>query len=366
MLSKSTISDISELDRLKATWNSLASADPRARLCNSFSWVESWIQYYWVPDYILLVVVIKAGDRPVALLPLYFNTYHNKVMFLGAGEPEQSEVASEYLDFLIDAGSLDQGIIYSFIIDHHNSLSRSTFEFTNCLDSSHVVHIAKSLTAVHYRVTGKRFQIDLGKRFEEISKNFSKNHRKKSREIFNRFNNSKDLEFHSLPDENFERNWEILRSLHTQDWLSRGKLGAFSDTAFNQFHKHMYDNHPDVKQFFFSLTRGGKTISINHYYQFKDTVYFYATGSDKANNKSLSPGILLHNLCIASLSGQQLVYDFMKGAINGSYKQKFCKSSGCFYTITIYSQDFPGKIRYFVHKIKRALLNFKQQSGTVK
>lgn len=331
---------------MESTWRLLGDRDSNANLFNSFEWIECWIEHYWQPDYRLNLVLIEAGESVLALLPLYFNPEKNALMFLGTGEAETAEVASEYLDFLVDPGNVTETDLLDFIAGYLQSLSVYNFLFVNCLHTSLVFSVTQRLKRRVFELSGLQFRLFLNKTFDELAGGFSRNFQKKSREIINRFNKTEGLQFHPLSNEQFEQNWARLRDLHTRNWRDKGRLGAFHAEVFNTFHQRMHERHPAIAQQFAALYSGDTPIAINHYYEYRGAYYFYLTGAEKDQYARISPGLLLHTLCIRQLSGSNYWYDFLKGSLRGSYKAKFCKSSGEFFTIKVFARGPFNTLRY--------------------
>ena len=363
MLTTSTHTDIKEFKQLENHWNTLFVSNPNATLFNSFEWIENWIHHYWISNYSLKITIVYDNEDATALLPLYLNRRDNRIRFLGSGEPECCEVASEYLDFLLNMNYTEQHSIHRFIADFLQSNYSAPIELVNCLGSSHAFQISENCRNSIRVPSGKRYQINLNDQFEGISSCFSKNYKKKSNQILNRFDKSESLKFEKLLTENYEAHWLTLKKLHTEDWVSRGKPGAFADEKFNSFHNRMHKFYPQIEQVFYILSDNNEAISINLYYKFNNTFYFYATGSNKSYG-ALSPGLLLHSLCIRSLAGEQFLYDFMKGALKKSYKQKFCKSDGVFNSITIFNCKSSGRVRHLLSQLKSCYSKLKYRVKT--
>jgi len=327
---------ISDFYDLQDSWNQVFENSPESTFFNSFAWTESWIFCYWKPVYSAHIVVILQNGEPVALLPFYFNVDYRKWMLLGTGEPESGEVATEYVDFLVSSKLEDKDEIDRIISKELEPLLNRGIEIRNCMASSHIYRFAKLYKNSVFRRCGSKFQLNLNASFDEILQSFSKNHRKKTREILNRFSNRPELTFLPPCEKNFEENWSLLQELHTHDWQRKGKPGAFYAESFDKFHRHMYRNYPEIKQLFASLKFNDKPIAVNFYYEFRNVLYYYQSGSDKQQYGQLSPGILLHTLCIDSLCNELLVYDFLKGPLGTTYKEKFTSRGENFYNITMY------------------------------
>ncbi len=351
MLNFRLLTDPGDISSLEPTWRLLGDKDSGANLFNSFEWIECWLEHYWQPDYRLNLVLVETNNSVVALLPIYFNPQQNALMFLGTGEAETAEVASEYLDFLIDASNVTEKDLLDFIAGYLQSLSGYNFLFVNCLRTSHVFKVCERMKRNVFELSGLQFRLLLDKPFDELAAGFSKNFQKKSREIINRFNKADGLRYQPLSNEQFEQNWTRLRDLHTRNWNEKGRPGAFQADVFNAFHMSMHERYPAISQHFAALYSGETAIAINHYYEYRDAYYFYLTGAEKDQYARISPGLLLHTLCIRQLSGMHYWYDFLKGSARASYKAKFCSSTEAFFTIKVFAGNPFNFLRYL-----RALL----------
>lgn len=353
MFSKRIITELDDFISLKEDWDALAEIDTKATLFNSFAWIENWIKHYWAIDYKLNVIVIEVCQKPLAILPLYLDSKKKTILFLGTGEPEISEVCSEYLDFIVDRELAESDKTYSYIASCLREFSAPSIEFTNCFRDSHVFAVAALVDCVSCVETGNQYTLQLESISHSDDIGTSTRQKKNTRQLMSRYNRNKKLSANILIESNYQKHWEILKNLHQQDWQSRGKSGALLVEVFSEFHNAMHDEHPEILQFFSSLSHGDEVISIHHYYKYKDVLYFYLTGTVKTDFKRLSPGMMLHVLSLSKLSGEKIFYDFMKGSGNGSYKEKLCERGDSFYTITIHSRNVLGQLRLFKDRLRK-------------
>ena len=358
MLKSTIYTKLSDIPGLRESWDSILAEDPTSTVFNSFAWIDSWIHCYWQAGYSLRISIIHNNNQPVALLPLYFNNNHGKWMILATGEAEESEISTEYADFIISEDQANQDPVDQVILSELKHLAKNGFEFSNCLASSHVYRFANFFKNSIYRTNGNRFELDLNVTFEDLMQSFSKNHRKKTREILNRYKANQGITFTQLSEKMFTQNWDTLRELHTLDWQRRGKTGAFSTPFFSAFHHYMHEKYPEVKQLFALIKFNDTPIAVNHYYRFRDYFHFYQSGSDKQQFARLSPGILLHTLCIESLCENQQVYDFMMGPIGPTYKEKFCQRGEKLHNITIYGNGLGQFVKCRVTRLLRSCNKF--------
>src|SRR5690606_6370421 len=114
-------------------------------------WNACWLRHYWRPDYKLRVVVLEREGQPAGLLPLYFNSSHRAWFFVGSGEPEVAEVASEYLDFLAASEDEGEGLLAAMA----NCLVEwpGPLELRNCVAGSRAANVLARLRRVRSLTT---------------------------------------------------------------------------------------------------------------------------------------------------------------------------------------------------------------------
>lgn len=359
MLSIVNYTDTRDFARLGDAWRKLMAADTGAGLCNSFAWAENWLHHFWLPHYALRLTLVMDGDEPVALLPLYHDRREGRVRFLGSGEPEHCEVASEYLDFLVDPAYQDQQALYATMAGFLETGLDAPVEMVNCLENSHARRVCRQCRYYLEMPVGRRFRLDLARSFEELCQDFSRNQRRKSRELLNRFDRQDSLHFKRLPDRDYAVNWQTLKRLHTRAWNERGETGAFVDEKFNRFHHRLHREQPQLEQRFYCLLEGDEPVAINHYYEFHNTLHFYTSGADR-HAATHSPGTLLHLLCLRALSGNPGFYDLMKGSLEGSYKNRFCESDATLFDLVVFPRKLGGRSRHAAARMRRLASRIKR------
>ena len=358
LFSKRVISSIEEFYDLEAVWQGLSANNSELSLFNSFAWNESWIRCYWTNYYELNVVIIESSNQVVAILPLYRNKKEKSLLFLATGEPEFSEVSSEYLDFIVEAEKKDE--LYQYIADYLVACDVSYIGFVNCASGSHVLSVSALIPMKVVVKTGRKFRMKLSSEFDSNNVGVSIRQKKNNRQLLNRFENVDELSCEVYKIDEYAKRWEALKGLHQKDWKSRGCDGALISREFNDFHQYMHDNYQEITQLFSSLSFDGEVISIHHYYKYKNILYFYLTGTLKSTHRRLSPGMMLHLLCLANLTGEETCYDFMKGGSQASYKEKFCEAEGGFYSITIFCAGLVGRASFYRYKFLAWLKSIKR------
>ncbi len=361
------IDSVAQFSSLERGWDKLLPHSKNPTVFNTSAWASCWLQIYWQPDYTLQIIVVEAGDDIVALLPLYIQRQSGTCWFVGSGEPEAEEVASEYLDFIVHEDHANSAALASCITAQLDTLKKYRLQFVNCCASSYVVNFLRNHRRALHAVVGNVYKLPIKQDFAATSLRFSKNQQKKARQCLNRFNAAPDLEYVSFHDTAFEESWHSLQTLHQQDWTSRGKAGAFHSGKFSNFHALMHSEYPQIKQAFVELKQQDATLAIHHFYILGASYYFYLAGTEKKREARLSPGLMLHALTMQDLSGQEVIYDFLKGATgNSSYKAKFCGSGEPFYDITVFEDSARGVYRYWLTRLKNHVRKMRSANTTHK
>jgi CelD/BcsL family acetyltransferase involved in cellulose biosynthesis len=337
---------------LQDDWNALLAYSSNATVFNTFAWASCWLETYWRDDYALRIILIEAEGSLVALLPLYIQKSSNSCWFIGSGEPEAEEVASEYLDFIVHRDHAGSAVLATHINIELQALSHYRLILVNCCASSYAANLLRVHRRAFYKVTGAVYKLPIEDTFAATAKHFSKNQLKNARQCLNRFNVAPELEYLPFHSTEFETNWQALQQLHQKDWTARGKPGAFHSVRFSRFHCLMHEKFPEITQAFVALRLNDEWLAIHHFYVFGEHYCFYVAGTEKDRESRLSPGLMLHVLAMQQLSGTGAKYDFLKGGTNNSYKAKFCRAGDAFYTITVFEQSMRGSVRHALACLK--------------
>jgi len=150
--------------------------------CNLFDkieWVKCWSKVYWQPAWKLNVYVFYDERKLVGYAPFYIKPANrwfdiNILSPLGQGEPEVSEVASEYTDIIIAPGY--ENTILARLHENLQNLSIDKIEWQAILDDSNIKTLVTELFCVSLAPSHNRYII---KRLNWSLKALSKNTRKR-------------------------------------------------------------------------------------------------------------------------------------------------------------------------------------------
>tara|TARA_R110001599_G_scaffold265265_1_gene465972 strand:- start:204 stop:1274 length:1071 start_codon:yes stop_codon:yes gene_type:complete len=319
-----------QLVNYKHEWENLCVHNADS-LFSSPDWILNWINIYWQPSWKLHTLIGFRGDLLVALLPFYLqkspNIFSiNCLLPLGQGEPEESEICSEYQDVLFNKNDTE---LFQSVIGQIKNIPYDTIQFRNLLPCSNWSKLVKHLPHNTIRATGQRYCISKKSIPPWV---LSKNNKKKLNASKNKLA-SIGATFKWVSGDKFMDYWPILRDFHQHRWENKGKNGAFSSDEFSKFH-HLYSRTNKIK--FSIIEIDNLPIAINYYLLSNNYLYFYQSGWDQKNYSKLSPGFALHVWSIQNNFADN--YDFMVGGHSDSYKKRYgCNNIQDIISITVYN-----------------------------
>jgi len=289
-------------------------------LFNSIEWVEVWLNIYWLKHWELSFIAVYHCKTLIAIAPFYLQKpkrwYQPRILFpLGQGEPEVSEILSEYCDILITPGYEDA--VLSELSRKLKSLHVDQIIWRVALTDSNIAKLLQKTYQYNPVASHARYIIE---RANWSLTALSKNTRSRYKRSINQLKKL-NARFCWVDEKDFEKFTRILTEYHQTRWQGKGKDGAFAHPDFQAFHQNFRKttNQKAVKMS--AIIVNGQPIAINYYLVDDSTLYFYQCGWDEENYAKISPGFALHLWSIEQCNHQY--YDFMMGGLNDSYKAKF-------------------------------------------
>lgn len=337
------IDNIEELTQLSTQWEALNNAYSQTPLFTSPIWILNWFEVFWQKHWHLCTYAGYKNKKLIAILPFYYQSSskflpQKELFFLGQGEQESAEVASEYLDIIThpdyeaDAISFFQSTLNGDLVDSFNARA-----------IAHDSTILKALPDTVKVPNGTQFII---KRSNWQITNLSKNTRNKIRRFQNRCLKER-ITCRWVNTEEKENMWQLMSQFHQKRWQSKGALGAFSKPIFHIFHSLLLSSEEQTQ--ISVMCKGPKVIAINYYLLDKKHLYFYQSGWDDDNHSNLSPGFNLHIWSIEN--SEQEYYDFMMGKSEKSYKSMFNTDQNKLYKIVLNYHPIKRLVNRVIQKI---------------
>lgn len=355
---------------LKSCWRSLLLDQSHLSFFLSWEWMHTWWHHYAAINDKLCIFIFEEGYEIIGIAPLYIQN-NKTIRFIGTGEPESEEVASEYLDIIcsIDntkpivkllSSRLNRKLQTVFTLEVNNYIKNSAIDKTLAL--------IKGKFWQHISLSGVRYQAYLANGFENYQRNCSKSLIKKLTRHKNKFQlhlNGRITPYHSR--EKYVDGLNILSSLHSKRWENKGLSGAFTSEKFINFHHQfcLYAIEYDWLQIY-TLEAKDKTIAAIYNISFQETTYFYQMGIDTDFKPNLSPGFLIHFLLIEqSANEKKHFYDLMKGNEEDSYKSNISDVHTKMFNAIILKKNkfnFFRILKLQVKKLKGFIINGKTVS----
>ena len=311
------ISSFEHLSALEEQWHELNFRANHDCLFTSPLWVLSWYKIFWKKGWNLHCFTAFNHEKLIALLPFYYQYSASPIkqkhlFFLGQGEKETAEVATEYPDILIEP-SYKAEILAS-------CKSHLTFELFDSFTARAVQEHANilKLFSQHKKQIGFQYIIDKENwAITKLSKNSQSKHKRLTKKL-----TDKNATFSWVSTVDYDTHLQVMRNFHQARWKKKHQPGAFSEPEFNAFHKLLLASmylESTIK--ISTLTLESEIIAVNYYLVSGNTLHFYQSGWDEERYSNLAPGFALHLWSLQN--SPESHYDFMLGAFNDSYKDKF-------------------------------------------
>lgn len=330
------IATSSQLEAIAPEWEALTARSDEDEPMRSPTWVRAWWRCFGERRR-LRVVTLRQGARLVGVVPLCLRTIWlapgvriRRLDLLPSGEPEEEEIASEYLGPIVERG-LEQPVAEAFAELLAGDEIGAWDELVLPALSVHGPMVSilngacERLGAVKLAITGGAPYIPLPASWDEYLAALPASHRRLVRSSLRAFDRwtggHAELKVARTGHELAEGS-AVLRELHGARWRSAGKAGVFAADRFREFHQHVM---PEL------LSRGalelmwlcahGEPVASLYNLVWRDKVYFYQSGRRIGLPSGVRVGVVMHALAIRRAIEQgRREYDFLAGA--SRYKQE--------------------------------------------
>jgi len=362
-----------EFLKLDTEWNELVDRSVSGSFSSRWEWLATWLDYYGgITDSLYIILVFDDNDCLIGAAPFFFSKLQTKlnrftqIRFIGTGESEEIEVASEYLDILALADSeaeVCEAVLETLL---NSSTKWEQLIVENVLENSVFI---KFLIPVIQRYgfrhlsaeTGQRFSISLPNTWEQYLSSIRPSVKNKILSSRRKISQCGKLITNTTKQDQDRRiTLNSLSHLHTEQWKRKGLPGAFASDIFSEFHNAV------TKLFAIQEILCLRTYQINdeligvlYNLKFKQKELYYQSGFDMASYAKYRPGLIAHSLAIQDcINAGTKEYDFMKG-IAPSYKQDYGTHSTPMFTSMIFNRTHRGRYLYLQTDIRSHLSDMK-------
>lgn len=323
------VSDVAEFAELRTEWDQLHSQCEHAAVFMTWAWHHTWWSIFGEGNE-LAILCARSNGELVGLMPLYIRRFSwpkaSRVMFIGSGEGEADEVASEYLDALAAPGHKTTAV--SPMLDWLNEhCADMCFQFQQLLEDANLVQALEDNNndwVLETKKVGFRYRLDLETETSDIPMNQSRLKRvKRSLRAVERdggFTQTSVFDIQHIND--------VLKNVselsdQRQQHAKRVK-SAFSSERFNRFHRRVLPllyqlDGADVHHFYLD-----DELAAALYCFYDDTsCHYYQSGFVQSMANRYMPLTVAHLMEIQRNREQgRRYYDFMRGDAD-SYKSEF-------------------------------------------
>lgn len=143
-----------------------------------------------------------------------------------------------------------------------------------------------------------------------------------------------------------------LKDLHIKRWQRVNSQGAFSNSKWERFHRHIINARFDKGEIqLLRVSNAQEVIGFLYNFIWHGHVYVLQTGFSSSEDKRLMPGYVAHVLAIAHNKEKGLaVYDLMHG--DAVYKKILCDQSENLYWLVVQKK----KLKFFIEDSARMVV----------
>lgn len=363
-LTVSVVDSTERLAGLRDEWNRLLEASRARSICTRWEWMYTWWEVYRDCGERPHVIMVHDGSRLVGLAPFYLQIQRKfglldirTLRFLGTGEPEREEVASEYLDIVAQEG-YEEPVAQAALKHLLGQKSWDQLLCNDVLEDSLLMTTLRRLMTqdcmpISVEPVGIRYSVDLPRTWDAYLATLDAGAAKRLPYKRRKFERAGRVVVTTVtaPQE-LEHAFDELIRLHTLRWEARGKPGVFASPRFTAYHKRLArELLPLGKLSMQLLSLEGANIAVLYNLRDEGTDYFYQGGFDVSYAAKYSPGLLAHVYAIEGAIRDGLkLYDFMKGG-TVSYKTEFGCMESRMYGMRGFARTLCGKMLWLEIKL---------------
>ncbi len=343
----SCVSDLAGFAGLRLEWDLLHNECENASVFMTWAWHHTWWSVF-KDENELSILCVRANGKLVALMPLYRRKLQwprvDSVMFIGTGEGEADEVASEYLDVLVTPEHAQNAVpmLFNWLDEQCGDLS---FEFQQLLQDSilfKALEQNRNDWILEQKNTGFRYRLDLEKETDDIPMVQSRIKRvKRSLRAVERDGGMQQTSVFDIPHIN--NVLEDVSELSDQRQQHAGRANsAFASARFNQFHHRVLPllfqlEGADVRHFFLN----DELCAALYCFYDKSSCHYYQSGFVQSMANRYMPLTVAHLMEIErNRAAGRRYYDFMRGDAQ-SYKSEFnCETTPMVNIVRFPSQGY--------------------------
>lgn len=339
-LTVQVIREESRWDAIRADWDALYAANPRAAAPMDFEWLRRWWQTYG-PAYGrdgLRVVAVWDRSRLVAALPLYVGRQSpagqfgaRTLRFISTGESALEETCPEFLDLLCDPAT--QSSCLPRVWDAIDGLDWDVLELVDMAENALLRSGGEPPPGVTVESRGTSFVADISGGVGAYVERLSSSNRSHLRRLL-RQGEKAGVRFDVASAETCDDAFDDLVRLHQHRWTRDGKPGVFAAPRFTEFHRGLVRAWvPPQRAVLARLWLGDRVLAAHYGFITQARFDLYQSGVEFGECEAVSsPGILAILRLIHWLADRHVTtFDFLRGP--ATHKERMSTSRPAMVTL---------------------------------
>ncbi len=348
------INPFKDPERVKSIWKSIETQS-QISFFNSWGWVSTWL--FCLPKNLDVELIVNI-ENDIPSCCFFIGITHQRVnkfkkvrgYINNTGFENYDDLVIEYNSILCATHDIDTHL--SFALSSLNDIEEFRFSHTVNIDFDAISGYVKRVNEYpSYWVDLKNIDVDKGY-LSYISKN-KRNQIKRSIKAYEA-NSKLNIEF-ATTLEQAQSFFKSLENLHQQEWLQRGKPGAFGEPFFKQFHDQLIATrfeHGEIQ--LIRIFNEHEDIGYIYNFVFKNEVLFYQCGFNYHSDNKYRPGLVSHYLAINECLAKGFSkYNFLVGQTQ--YKQSLSTQSDMLKTAVVSRNNLKSKFESSLRALKSKL-----------
>lgn len=359
------IHDNGEFESLAEEWTDLLNRSNSACVFMRWEWHYTWWQVFAGKRDVLHVVTWRSQGRLVGLLPLYFSkdlfSSSGCLRFLGTGESQIDEVATEYSDLLADESVEDQ-------VAHLAGRYLGSFRHWKCVELYCMVNTAllrKSLIARKdiyslERCVGQRYRIPLNSSescyLDSLSPSRSKRIRRSQRAGI-RDGGIRALPISSISD--FDRAFRELAELNNERQAHKQRKSVFASVRFRHFHYELCLRlHDSGAANIIRFHLNSRLLAVLYCFYDEQSCHYYQSGFARKDANKYMPLTLAHMIEMQrNRDAGRSYYDLMRGK-PPCYKDEFGCETTPMGSLSLYKSPARRAVAIYYRALRAKVADF--------
>jgi CelD/BcsL family acetyltransferase involved in cellulose biosynthesis len=354
----SEVQSLEEFARLREEWTGLLTRTRSPSVFQTWEWLGQWWRTFGDDNTLKILCVRDAEGRLQGSWPMYEAAGARskgglrRLHFLGTGEAEADEVASEYADILADRereAEVVHALLQYMITMPWDQLVMPKVLEGSCFTDSFLPAMARSTSARVAKIpSGVRYFVELPRTWDAYLERLGSKKRKRIQNYRRRLEREGSYSHRAATEPGqLPAAFATLARLHEVRWASRGKSGAFASPRFIAFHRALIDEFSRLGWLELRIWQyAGRDVAALYGFRWGNTVSYYQSGFDTSATGSISLGLVAVMDTIESAidSGYER-FDFMRGGDN-SYKETYECETVNMVDVIVYNATLRGWYHY--------------------